>query len=74
MTIDREKKCKAIATIFFVLVTAIELSLFGNLFDVFVSPWGRIMAVCFTIITFNVALWFFALKYYETLHKPKTRT
>jgi len=71
MTPNREKKCKTIATIFFVLVTMIELCLFGSIFDVFVSPWGRILSVSFTIITFNVALWFFALKYYETLNKHK---
>ena len=71
MTPNREKKCKRIAIAFFVLVTMIELCLFGSLFDVFVSNAGRILAVSFTIITFNVALWFFALKYYETLNKHK---
>jgi len=69
MNPNREKKCRTIAIAFFVLVTIIELCLFGSLFDVFVSQWGRILAISFTIITFNIALWFFALKYYETLNK-----
>ena len=71
MKLNTEKTCKIIAIVFFTVVTIIELVLFGNLFDVFVSHWGRIAAVVCTIVTFNVALWFFAFKYHQTTQDIK---
>jgi len=66
MKLNTLKSCTVIAAAFFVLVTIIELCLFGNLFDAFDNHWGKVIAIIFTVTTFNAALWFFALKYRQT--------
>ena len=71
MKLNTVKNCTIIAIVFFVVVTLIELVLFGSLFDVFVSHWARIAAVVCTIVTFNAALWFFAVKYRQTTRSIK---
>lgn len=73
MKLNTLKSCTNIAIAFFIIVTVLELCLFGSLFDVFVSHWGRIISVVFTVVTFNVALWFFALKYSQTAQNIKAK-
>lgn len=71
MKVNTEKNCTIIAALFFIVVTVIELALFGSLFDVFVSHWGRISAIVCTTVTFNAAIWFFAVKYRQTTRSIK---
>ena len=66
MKLDTPKNCKIIGTLLLGVMTCIEIVLFGSLFDAFISNWGKIVAVSCTVLVFNLAIWFFALKYHET--------
>ncbi len=66
MKLDTPKNCKIIGFSFLGVMTIIEIILFGSLFGAFITHWGKIIAIACTVIVFNVAIWFFALKYHET--------
>ena len=66
MKLDTPKHCKIIGFSFLGVMTIIEIILFGSLFDAFTTHWGKIVAIACTVIIFNLAIWFFALKYHET--------
>ncbi len=66
MKLNTPKNCKIVGASFLGVMTIIEILLFGNLFDAFTTNWGKIVAVACTVLVFNLAIWFFALKYHET--------
>lgn len=66
MKLKTPKTCTMIAIAFFVLVTVIELCVFGNILNAWTGAIWRTGAVIFTTAFVNVSLWFFALKYHQT--------
>lgn len=66
MKLDTPEHCKIIGASFLGVMTIIEFILFGSLFGAFTFNLSKIVAVACTILVFNLAIWFFALKYHET--------
>jgi hypothetical protein len=66
MKLDTPKNCKIIGASFVIGLSMIEILLFGSLFGAFTTHWGKIVAVACTVLVFNLAIWYFALKYHET--------
>ena len=71
MKLDTQKACNLLGTVFFVGITLIEIVMFCNVFNAFEGNGIRLGAIAITVISFNVALWFFALTYYKTLLNTK---
>lgn len=74
MNLNTQKACSLVGGGFFLVVTFIEILLFGSLFDGFIGHWGRILAVGTTVFVFNLFLWFFAIKYDQACNTLNTQT
>ena len=74
MKLNTSTACNLVGLGFFGIVTLIEIALFGSIFDTFINHWGRALIVAGTIILFNIFLWFFAIKYYQTSQSVKNNT
>ena len=66
MNLNTRRACSLVGGGFFLVLTLIEILLFGVLFDSFIGHWGRLVAVGTTVFIFNLFLWFFAIKYDQT--------
>jgi hypothetical protein len=71
MNLDTPKACNLLGLVYFMLVTMIEVLMFCTVFNAFTGSWIRIASIMAAIISFNAALWYFALAYHTTLTKLK---
>jgi len=66
MNLNTQKACTAVGLGFFLVVSSIEIIIFCILSHTLMENMGRMLVVGCTVLLFNAALWFFAIKYYET--------
>ena len=73
MNVNTKQSCRTIGWSFLAVATFIEFMLLCALFNTFAESWLKITMVGVTLFIFNIATWFFAMEYKQTLNNIKRR-
>lgn len=71
MNVNTRKSCRTVGWGFLTVATIIETLLLCGLFNTFSDSWYKLAIVAGTVIVFNVATWFMAVEYKQTLQNLK---
>lgn len=67
MNVNSTQSCKTVGWGFLAIATIIEIVLLCLLFNTFTEHWFKLAMVAGTVIVFNMATWFMAVEYKQTL-------
>jgi hypothetical protein len=73
MNVDSKQSCRTVGWGFLSVATIIEVMLLCALFNTFSQSWYKLSIVAGTVIVFNLATWFMAVEYKQTLENLKRK-
>ncbi len=71
MNVNTKQSCRTVGWGFLATATIIETLLLCGLFNMFSQSWFKLAIVAGTVIVFNLATWFVAVEYKQTLENLK---
>jgi hypothetical protein len=73
MNVTKKTECRTIGWSFLAIATVIEFMLLCALFNTFAEGWLKVVMVGVTLTIFNIATWFFAMEYRQTLNNIRRK-
>ena len=63
---ESETAARTVGIGFFIIMSVMEILIMCSIFSAFLDHWIKLASIIVTVTTFNIATWYFAIKYHRT--------